>query len=136
MPRYVALSVVTILRIFITYKPAPFFGILSLIALVAGLISIVRFLVLFCLGRGEGHVQSLVLGANRRVVCSPPAGRSDCRSHRHEQTAFGGYSREDIASGSALAAGDANPNAQPFSPRLSALRVWQNNPMQSREAPL
>ena len=51
MARYVALWVVTILRIFITYKPAPFFGILSLIALVAGLISIVRFLVLFCLAR-------------------------------------------------------------------------------------
>jgi hypothetical protein len=62
--RYVALSVVTILRIFITYKPARFFGILSLIALVPGLISIVRFLVLFWLGRGEGHVQSLVLGAS------------------------------------------------------------------------
>ena len=71
MPRYVALSVVTILRIFITYKPAPFFEILSLIALVAVLISIVRFLVLFCLGRGEGHVQSLVLGASLVGLSAP-----------------------------------------------------------------
>ncbi len=64
VPRYVALSVLTILRIFITYKPARFFGILSLIAFVPGLISIARFLVLFWLGQGEGHVQSLVLGAS------------------------------------------------------------------------
>ena len=64
LPHYVALSVLTILRIFITYKPARFFGILSLIALVPGLISIARFLVLFWLGQGEGHVQSLVLGAS------------------------------------------------------------------------
>ena len=64
LPRYVALSILTILRIFITYKPARFFGILSLIALTPGLISIIRFLVLFWLGQGGGHVQSLVLGAS------------------------------------------------------------------------
>jgi glycosyltransferase involved in cell wall biosynthesis len=64
VPRYIGLSVLTILRIFITYKPARFFGILGLIALVPGLISIARFFVLFWLGQGEGHVQSLVLGAS------------------------------------------------------------------------
>jgi glycosyltransferase involved in cell wall biosynthesis len=64
LPRYIALSILTILRIFITYKPARFFGLLSLIALVPGLISIARFLVLFGLGQGEGHVQSLILGAS------------------------------------------------------------------------
>jgi hypothetical protein len=64
VPRYIARSVVTVVRIFITYKPARFFGILSLIALLPGLIAIVRFLVLFSMGQGEGHVQSLVLGAS------------------------------------------------------------------------
>lgn len=64
IPHYVWRSVVTILRIFITYKPARFFGILSLLALIPGLLAIGRFLFLFALGSAGGHVQSLVLGGS------------------------------------------------------------------------
>ena len=108
--RYVALSVLTILRIFITYKPARFFRLFSLIALVPGSISIARFLVLFWLGQGEGHVQSLVLGAQSRwAICSSPDRRVDRRSHRHQQTAAGGPPREDAATGGAPVLLDAHP---------------------------
>jgi glycosyltransferase involved in cell wall biosynthesis len=61
--RYIWRSGLTIIHIFIVYKPVRFFLILSLIALLPGLIAIVRFLVFFGLGLG-GHVQSLILGAS------------------------------------------------------------------------
>jgi glycosyltransferase involved in cell wall biosynthesis len=62
IPRYVWRSIVTILRIFITYKPARFFGLLSLSVLLPGLIVIGRFLIFYTMGFGSGHVQSLILG--------------------------------------------------------------------------
>ena len=68
MARYVALWVVTILRIFITYKPAPFFGILSLI--LGGGTDFDRSLSRSILS-GEGHVQSLVLGASLVGLSAP-----------------------------------------------------------------
>jgi glycosyltransferase involved in cell wall biosynthesis len=61
--RYVWRSIVTILRIFIIYKPARFFGLLSLITLLPGLIVIGRFLFFYAMGEGSGRVQSLVLGS-------------------------------------------------------------------------
>jgi glycosyltransferase involved in cell wall biosynthesis len=64
VPRYIWRSGLTIIRIFIIYKPVRFFVILSLIALLPGLIAIIRFLAFFGLGLGAGHVQSLVLGAS------------------------------------------------------------------------
>jgi glycosyltransferase involved in cell wall biosynthesis len=70
IPQYVWRSMVTILRIFITYKPARFFGILSLLALIPGLIAIGRFLVLFAAGGAGGHVQSLVLGGSLVAIAA------------------------------------------------------------------
>lgn len=64
MPHYVWRSFVTIVRIFLTYKPARFFGILSLLALIPGLVAIGRFLLLFATGSAGGHVQSLILGGS------------------------------------------------------------------------
>lgn len=68
IPRYVWRSLITILRIFIVYKPARFFGMLSLIVLVPGLIAICRFLVFYALGDGGGHLQSLILGGSLVAV--------------------------------------------------------------------
>ena len=70
IPHYVWRSLVTILRIFITYKPARFFGILSLLALFPGLIAIGRFLLLVAVGGAGGHVQSLVLGASLVAIAA------------------------------------------------------------------
>jgi glycosyltransferase involved in cell wall biosynthesis len=59
---YVQRSLVTILRIFVLYRPVTFFfwpgAVLSAIGAAAAL----RFLYYYMLGSGDGHVQSLVLG--------------------------------------------------------------------------
>lgn len=60
---YVRRSLVTILRIFVLYRPVTFFfwpGLLLFV--VAGGISI-RFLAYYFAGEGAGHVQSLIFGA-------------------------------------------------------------------------
>jgi glycosyltransferase involved in cell wall biosynthesis len=60
---YVRRSVLTMLRIFIVYRPLRFFLSVSLLPLLAGLALGARFLVYFANGDGGGHVQSLILGA-------------------------------------------------------------------------
>jgi len=67
---YVLRSVLTILRIFILYKPLRFFLWLGTLMLVPGLLIGVQFLVSYLLGRGSGHVQSLILSAILVVTAS------------------------------------------------------------------
>jgi hypothetical protein len=70
VPKYVARSFVTICRIFITYKPARFFALLSLLAFVPGIIVITRFFFFYALGEGAGHVQSLILGSGLVAIAA------------------------------------------------------------------
>lgn len=63
IPSYVARSVLTILRIFILYKPLRFFLWLGTLFLVPGVALGARFLLEFVRGDGSGHIQSLVLAA-------------------------------------------------------------------------
>lgn len=58
---YVARSMATILRIFILYKPLRFFLGASVLAFLPGAAMIVRFLLRYMAGQGQGNVQSLVL---------------------------------------------------------------------------
>lgn len=60
---YMKKSALVIIRSFMMYKPLRFFGTLGLIAIAAGLILGVRFLIYYYAGAGEGHVQSLILVA-------------------------------------------------------------------------
>ncbi len=60
---YVARSAVTIIRIFILYRPLQFFTTLAMLMALPGLIAFLRFLVFYLQGDGGGHVQSLVIGA-------------------------------------------------------------------------
>lgn len=60
---YVRRSVLTMLRIFIVYRPLRFFLSVSLLPLFGGLALGTRFIVYFVQGDGGGHVQSLILGA-------------------------------------------------------------------------
>jgi len=60
---YVLRSIVTILRVFVTYRPFRFFVALGVLVFGAGVLLGGRFLVLFALGGGQGHVQSLILAA-------------------------------------------------------------------------
>lgn len=61
MLNYVARSALTILRIFMTYKPLAFFAVLGEAFLAAGVFLGLRFLYLYMTGGGAGHVQSLLL---------------------------------------------------------------------------
>lgn len=55
-------SLLTMVRTYGMYEPLRVFCWLSVLLLVAGAAPIVRFLWMWSLGQGEGHVQSLVLG--------------------------------------------------------------------------
>ncbi|MBN2404268.1 MAG: glycosyltransferase family 2 protein [Coriobacteriia bacterium] len=65
---YVRRSIVTIVRIFATYKPTTFFVVPGLTSILLGTITGLRFVVFYLLGQGGGHVQSLVLTAILMVV--------------------------------------------------------------------
>lgn len=61
--RYVGRQGLTILRIFMTYRPFAFFAVPGLLIFLAGFLLALRFLVFFFQGEGGGHVQSLILAA-------------------------------------------------------------------------
>ena len=60
---YILRSVLTMIRMFIVYRPFRFFAIISLIFLLTGTIMGVRFLYYYFSGSGSGHVQSLILAS-------------------------------------------------------------------------
>jgi glycosyltransferase involved in cell wall biosynthesis len=63
IPVYVRRSLLTIVRIFILYKPLRFFLYLGTLFFIPGLLIGLRFLLLYLQGEGAGHVQSLILAA-------------------------------------------------------------------------
>jgi len=60
---YVRRSLVTILRIFVIYRPISFFALPGVVLTLIGAAAALRFLYYYFGGDGDGHVQSLVLGA-------------------------------------------------------------------------
>ena len=62
-PDYIRQQVLTMLRIFITYKPLRFFAVQGALLLGAGMLIGLRFVYLFLTSGGAGHVQSLILAA-------------------------------------------------------------------------
>ena len=65
---YVARSILTVVRIFVLYKPLRFFLGLAIIVALPAVIVFVRFLYHFAIGEGAGNIQSLVLGAGLLAV--------------------------------------------------------------------
>ena len=63
IPNYIKRSLLTILRIFIVYRPLRFFTFLGIVLLIPGLLLGSRFVVYYVQGQGEGHIQSLILTA-------------------------------------------------------------------------
>lgn len=63
VPAYVKRSVLTIARVFMTYRPLRFFVALGLVPFSLGFLLGVRWLVLFFMGTDRAHVPSLVLAA-------------------------------------------------------------------------
>lgn len=60
---YVQRSLVTILRVFVTYRPLFFFCWLAVLAATPGLLLGGRFVYHYLSGNGEGHIQSLILAS-------------------------------------------------------------------------
>ena len=63
VPDYVSQSSQTILRAYTMYKPLRVFTLFSLLLTVGGVLLGMRFLYFYSLGRGSGHIQSLILAA-------------------------------------------------------------------------
>lgn len=63
MGGYVLRSAVTIIRIFILYRPLQFFAALAVAMALPGILAFLRFLWFWLAGDGDGHIQSLVIGA-------------------------------------------------------------------------
>lgn len=63
IPSYIRRQVLTIVRIFMTYRAFRFFAVPGLISFVIGFLVSLRFLFFYLSGNGEGHIQSLILSA-------------------------------------------------------------------------
>jgi glycosyltransferase involved in cell wall biosynthesis len=63
IPAYLRQSVLTIIRIFVVYKPFRFFMSIGLILFLIGIGIGARFLYFYATGNGNGHVQSLIASA-------------------------------------------------------------------------
>ena len=61
IPRYIARSVSTICRIFVTYRPLRLFLPLAMAIFLAGMLLGTRYLYLRLIGQGSGHIQSVIL---------------------------------------------------------------------------
>lgn len=61
IPSYIKRSIITIVRIFVVYKPFRFFGTIGIVLFGAGFLLGLRFLWKYLGGEGDGHVQSLIL---------------------------------------------------------------------------
>ncbi len=63
IPAYINRSLLTIVRIFMTYQPFSFFTTPGIISFALGFLLGLRFLYFFLIGDGTGHIQSLILTA-------------------------------------------------------------------------
>ncbi|MBM9519516.1 glycosyltransferase family 2 protein [Desulforhopalus vacuolatus] len=61
IPSYIKSSVITIIRIFVIYRPFRFFGTIGAVFVSAGFLIGLRFLWFYFNGNGNGHIQSLIL---------------------------------------------------------------------------
>lgn len=63
IPSYIRRSILTIVRIFVIYRPFAFFGTIGLGLFAAGFLIGLRYLWFYVSGHGDGHVQSLILAS-------------------------------------------------------------------------
>jgi len=63
LPMYIYRSILTIVRIFVVYKPFRFFAVIGSVSITLGVLVGVRFLYFYYIGQGKGHIQSLILGS-------------------------------------------------------------------------
>lgn len=63
IPSYIKRSIVTIIRIFVVYRPFRFFGTIGAALFGMGFLIGSRFLWYYIQGNGDGHIQSLILAS-------------------------------------------------------------------------
>jgi glycosyltransferase involved in cell wall biosynthesis len=63
IPSYVKRSLLTIFRVFVTYRPMALFFWIGTAFMLPGLLGGGRFLYYYLVGQGEGHIQSVVLAS-------------------------------------------------------------------------
>jgi len=68
IPSYIRRSIVTIIRIFVIYRPFRFFGTIGVVLFVAGFLIGLRFLWNYLGGEGDGHIQSLILAGTLIIM--------------------------------------------------------------------
>src|SRR5262245_17345820 len=68
VPRFIGLSAVTMVRTYAMYQPLRVFFYIGLALSLVGLVPVLRFLYLYAIGEGSGHLQSLVLGGALLVI--------------------------------------------------------------------
>lgn len=68
IPSYIKRSIVTIVRIFVIYRPFRFFAAIGAALFAAGFLLGLRFLWKYMSGDGAGHVQSLILAGALLVI--------------------------------------------------------------------
>ena len=61
IPSYIRQSLITLIRIYVVYRPFHFFGFIGMVFFSGGFIIGLRFLYYYLAGSGEGHIQSLIL---------------------------------------------------------------------------
>jgi glycosyltransferase involved in cell wall biosynthesis len=61
IPSYIRQSAITLIRIYVVYRPFHFFGSVGIAFFVAGCLIGLRFVYYYFMGNGSGHIQSLIL---------------------------------------------------------------------------
>jgi glycosyltransferase involved in cell wall biosynthesis len=68
IPKFIERSLSTMIRMYTMYQPLKVFFIIGCLFILAGLVPSVRFLFYYFMGKGSGHIQSLILAAVLFVV--------------------------------------------------------------------
>jgi hypothetical protein len=68
IPRFLERSLTTMVRMYAMYQPLRVFFYVGVVLSTIGVLPILRFLVLFAMGEGQGHIQSLVIGGALLVI--------------------------------------------------------------------
>lgn len=63
IPAYIKRSIITIVRIFVIYRPFRFFGTIGIMIFLVGFLIGLRFIWKWLEGQGDGHIQSLILAS-------------------------------------------------------------------------
>ena len=68
IPQFLKMSLSTLVRVYTMYRPLQVFLFIGSVAMICGVIPIMRFLYFFLNGAGDGHIQSLVLGSTLLIL--------------------------------------------------------------------